>query len=494
MAPAKSLLSTSSAQLGSYFAPVAELFRTVAFRMAIVLAISFTTITLLLFAFIYWQATTFEDRRTDSFLMAEEQRISSRSDINLLSIVDTRQTEGYRRLTDYALFTAGGERLAGNLIDLPRDLPLNGRTYSVILWPVMDGAPHRELARAIGLKLPESRILIIGRGLDEVTELRQVVLRALLLGVIPATILILAFSALVSWRAVNHVKAIDETLKRIIRGHRTERLPIRGTSDSLDRLLTSVNGMLDKTDILLDDLRSVGDSIAHDLRTPLTRIRARLESCRVKGVTEAALHVAVDQSIIEIDQAASFISALLRIGEIEDERRQSGFAAIDLGLLFKDLLDDYLAVAEERELTLSAQCEDGLLILGDFDLVTEALANLLENALKFTPAGGNVFLGSFRDSKGVVMAVSDDGPGIPAEEHGVVFERFFRGDRSRHVAGSGLGLSLVHAVCRMHGFSVAVIGGPPGCRIEILCPAERCPPRPSAARPPGAASRKTETA
>jgi methyl-accepting chemotaxis protein len=261
-----------------------ELFRTAGFRLALTLSISFTTLFLAVFGFIYWQTTRFEIRRTDSFLVAEIGRLAKESEVGMIAAVGERRTEGVHRLTVSALFMADGALVAGNLERLPRGLLRDGRPHSVVLARQEYDGDRTEFLRTVSGRVAGGDILVIGRSLDDLVELRKVVARALITCVIPAALLTLALSILVSWRALRRVKAIDETLDRIIHGELSERLPTYGTNDSFDRLLRSVNGMLDKISVLLEELRDVGNNIAHDLRTPLARIRARLKRCREQGL------------------------------------------------------------------------------------------------------------------------------------------------------------------------------------------------------------------
>lgn len=446
-----------------------ELFRSTGFRLALTLSISFITLSLGLFGFIYWQTTEYQVRRTDAFLFSEESRLATKTAADMVAAVGQRRTEGIHRLTVSALFSAAGSPIAGNLPGIPKHLPLDGRPYSVELVKSGTVDRRKELVRTIAYRVAGGDILVVGRSLDELTELRQVVARALLIGVIPTVVLTLGLSALVSWRTLRRIKAIDETLERIIQGELGERLPTRGTNDSIDRLVRSVNGMVDKISVLLEELRDVGNNIAHDLRTPLARVRTRLERCRAQSFAGIDLVESLDQAIDELDHTAAIIAALLRIGEIEDRQRRSRFVEVAVASLTQDLFEAYQPVAEQRNVTLSTQVDPTMLVCGDWDLITEALSNLIENALKFTPNGGTVRLMGYNDSRGAVIRVADTGPGIAETEKQAVFKRFYRGKQSGGVAGSGLGLSLVGAICRLHGFSVEVVDGPPGCVIDIIC-------------------------
>jgi signal transduction histidine kinase len=225
--------------------------------------------------------------------------------------------------------------------------------------------------------------------------------------------------------------------------------------------------MLDEIERLMDEVRGVGDDIAHDLRTPLTRLRARLEGGLARAESQAALAAVVQHAIADLDQAFALITALLRIGQIEGSARRAGFGVVNLSAIARGVAELYQPVAELREVGLSVSADSDAVVQGDRDLLFEAAANLVDNAVKFTPAGGMVTLRVYQGQRGAVLAVSDTGPGIAAGEREAALKRFYRVDRSRHVPGHGLGLSLVVAIVRLHMFSLTMADSSPGLRVEI---------------------------
>jgi signal transduction histidine kinase len=218
----------------------------------------------------------------------------------------------------------------------------------------------------------------------------------------------------------------------------------------------------------MHEIRDVGDEIAHDLRTPLTRVRARLERARDGAATREELVEAADRAIAGIDQTLAIITALLRIAEIEHRERRVSFREIDLAEVVREAAELYEPIAEEKGLTLATEA-GSVPVYGDRDLLLEATVNLVDNAVKFTPAGGKVWLSALKTPGGPVLRVADTGPGIEESEREAVLRRFYRTDKSRHTDGTGLGLSLVAAIARMHGFSLNIRGGDPGCVVELGC-------------------------
>jgi signal transduction histidine kinase len=251
-----------------------------------------------------------------------------------------------------------------------------------------------------------------------------------------------------------------------VAGDLRERLPTSGRDDPFDQLAVSVNGMLGDIETLIHEIAGVGDNIAHDLRAPLTRVRLRLERGRERAATLEELQAVADQSIAGIDQSLAIATALLRIAEIEHSRRLDGFSWVRLVPLVHDVGDLYHPIAEDKYITLKVEAAGEAIVHGDRDLLFEAVANLVSNAVKFCPEGGRVELALVCREDETVIRVSDTGPGIPEVERQAVIERFYRSDRTRRTEGLGLGLSLVTAIVKLHGFRFTIAGPRSGMRIR----------------------------
>ena len=261
-------------------------------------------------------------------------------------------------------------------------------------------------------------------------------------------------------------REINSKIQRIVAGELQERLPARGTSDTLDELAALVNGMLDEIEVLVRRLAGVGDDIAHDLRTPLTRVRVSLERARHKSRSLDELRRSVDRAMAGLDQSLATITALLRISEIEHSRRVDGFRNVPLADLVHEVGDLYEPIAEDKKLDFGVRAEANTMVHGDRDLLFEAIANLVDNAIKFTPQGGRVELSLLGQGNEAVVRVCDTGPGIPANESELVTRRFYRSDNGRREPGLGLGLTLVSAIAKLHDFNFRISSGP-GCIAEI---------------------------
>jgi signal transduction histidine kinase len=313
--------------------------------------------------------------------------------------------------------------------------------------------------------------LLVGRDVRDLEATRSLIVGALGWGLAISVGLALAGGLMMTSRMVRRIEAINDTSREIVEGDLTRRIPASGSGDDFDKLVGNLNGMLDRITGLMETVRQVSDNIAHDLRTPLTRLRSRLEIARAQqGRSEAEARAAVEQAIEEADGLLATFNALLRIARIEAEQRREGFAPVDLGSLLTDVAELYEPVAAERDQTIALELGSGASVEGDRDLLLQAVANLVDNAIKYTPVGGHVVLGLQTAGELVDLYVTDTGPSIPADQRERVFDRFHRLEASRSTPGSGLGLSLVRAVARLHGATIRLSDDAPGLRVTLALP------------------------
>jgi signal transduction histidine kinase len=439
------------------------------FRVTLLFSGLFAVSSLALFAFVYWQTALVETTRIDSLLIEDGRYLSRQTADALTGIVENRVMPGLRPVTYVALFDQAQRFLAGNFTDFPKDLPLDGVAHRFVAKS--GGVSDRsEVIRAVAIRLPDGRIVMLGRNIDSLDNLRGALIRALKLGVIPAIVLSLGAGALLGQRTHRKLQQVHASAERIMRGSLRERLPTRGGGDDFDRLAISVNAMLDEIARLMEDMKSTGDNIAHDLRTPLTRVRTRLERARNATVSREDWQQVIDRAVLGVDQALRLITALLRIGDIEAGQRRAAFQPLDLPGLVQEIVELYDPLAEEKGIALRLALAPVGLIRGDHDLLCELLSNVVDNAIKFTPPGGAVVLSVSDGPQGPLLRVADNGPGIAADQREAVFQRFFRSDASRSVEGYGLGLSLVAAIAKLHGFRFALDDNQPGCVFVMHCP------------------------
>jgi signal transduction histidine kinase len=379
-----------------------------------------------------------------------------------------------RRVKLAGLFDADRKRLLGNIAALPGALPLDGHAHATVLPRIDSTGTEAQSARAVAIRQRSGDIVVVGRDVDEMREVAATLDRAIVLQLVPTLVLALVVGAWLSVRAQRRVEEMRAQASRIISGELQARLPIRRTRDPLDRLAIIVNRMLDEIETLVRALAGVGDDIAHDIRTPLTRVRATLERGRDGAQNLGELQAVTDRAIAGLDQSLAVVTALLRIAEIDHHRRLAAVDTVYLADTIRSVVELYEPIAEDKGVALELTLETAAPVTGDRDLIFEAVANLVDNAVKFTPSGGQVRVGLFQrgEAEGAVIRVSDTGPGIHEEEREKVVRRFYRSDKSRAAQGGtqgfGLGLSLVASIVKLHGFQLVVASGP-GCVVEIIC-------------------------
>ena len=441
------------------------------FRWALTVAGILAIFVTLLFGFIYWKTDKYLVARSDSMIAGNLNIIAAVPEQDRrLHAIDQHLKEDPRSVQYAGLFDANGTRLGGNLERLPPDLKLDDSVQRVAVVKVLpDGNEENRVIRAIARLMPNGNVLVIGREVDEANKISHVVGLAVTLGLLPGFCLCLLAGAWLSVRAQKRVEEINQRVQRIIAGDLRERLPYRSVDEPLSKLAIMVNGMLDKMETMIHALAGVGNDIAHDVRTPLTRARLTLERGRTNATSLEQLQGVVDRSIAGIDQALTIVTALLRLAEIENSRRSAGFGEVALDDMLEEIGDIYEPIAENKNIALRIEASRHLTVRGDRDLLVEAVANLVDNAIKFTPEGGKVSIELARGEGAVVVRVTDTGCGINASERDAVQRRFYRSDKIRNTPGVGLGLNLVAAIVKLHGFHLKIFAGP-GCRVEIICP------------------------
>ncbi len=447
----------------------ADLFGTATFRLALGSSALLAGVALLQFSLIYWRTTQYEVLRADRLLDREAALMASQDPADLREQMRLWATNDLRLLiTAAGLFDADRRPIAGNLVEWPEALPVDGAIREITVHPLDQGV---RTIRAEALPVPGGRVLVIGRGLRDLQQIRSITLDAIETTLIPALLFSLLAGAWLSRRNLVRVGRMQLAIDRIMEGGLHARLPVGRGGDEMARLAASVNRMLERLERLLDEIKGVGDDIAHDLRTPLSRVRAGLERAVLHPVPEQGLRAAINRAVADLDQCFAVITALLRIGEIEHGRRQEAFAVVGLRELAAEVVELYEPLAEAAGNRLLLDPGPAASPRGDRDLLVELLANLVDNAIKFTPAGGSIWVAVLLRDGTPVLRVADTGIGIAPSERDAVLGRFYRSDKSRHVGGSGLGLSLCSAIARLHGARV-VVGGAEGdgAVFEILFP------------------------
>ena len=465
-------------------------------------------------------------RQLDNTIQTEIQSLADRYSRERLRGLARLITERVRRqqqqpptddrfiylLTDHANNRAG-EPLVGNLTRLPKPEQITfhadarSKQQNWGEFELNVGA-ESHLARAQFIRLPGGRYaLLVGRDINQLTALKQRILQVLTWGLGMMLLLAGAGGWLFGRRTVRKIERINQTTRSIMSGDLSRRVPLTGHNDDFDQVAQNLNLMLDRIQTLMEDIRRVSDSIAHDLRTPLARLRQNLEDARKRNSLDAPTATSLEESIKEADSLLSTFNALLRIARIEAEHSQAGFAEIELRPLMRDVIEFYEPLCEEKHQHIHADLAPNIRAVVDRDLMFQAVANLIENAIKYSPPHGvihialegtaanvadndvdnndvktktttagktsnanvDVDVDAHRDP--IIIRVADNGIGIPDGERKNVFRRFYRLDQSRSTIGNGLGLSMVAAVIALHNGDIELLDNAPGLCAVITLPA-----------------------
>lgn len=449
-----------------------RILRSASFRLPLLYAVLFILSAGVLFASVYWTATAAMQNdmaavlRSEAYQLAEVHR---RSGLAGLAEQITRRINFRTKGPIFYLLQAPSRRVVvGNLPGMP---PVNGAIDFEPDQPQPEIDPDRPSERpkltGFGLTLPDGSFLLVAQDANRLVDMQRAIIRAFVWSGGLTLVLAIAGGALLGSNFLRRIDTITRTSRAIMEGDLSARIPVRGTHDEIDQLVASLNAMLARIQQLMDGLRQVSSDIAHDLRTPLGRLRQRLEDARERATTTADYSAATDAAIEEADALLETFSALLRIAQVEAGAQKSAFAPFDVSALLKSLGETYQPVAEDSDRTLEVQVEPGATLTGDRQLMAQLVSNLLENALRHTPEGTNVSLGLHRQGDGFAIEVADNGPGIPDSEHDKVFDRFYRLDRSRSTSGSGLGLAMVKAIAGLHGLTIRLEDAKPGLRVVL---------------------------
>jgi signal transduction histidine kinase len=446
-----------------------QFMRSTTFHWALAVAGVFAVFVIVLFGFIYWKTDEYLIARSDTMIARQLNYIAGLPSGRQLEAIDEHLAQDSRGVQYVGLFGPDGHKMAGNLERFPPELKMNDSVQSVSVVRMLPAGPQTRAIQAIARRMADGNALVIGREVDETREISHVVGQALALGLVPALCLCLLAGAWLSMRAQKRVEEVNQRVQRITAGDLRERLPHRNVDEPFSKLAVIVNGMLDEMEAMIHALAGVGNDIAHDLRTPLTRARLTLERGRTNATNLEQLQTVVDKAIANLDQSLAIITALLRLAEIENSRRSAAFGSVPLHEMLGEVCDIYEPIAENKKIDLRVDVRHRLNVRADRDLLFEAVANLVDNAIKFTPEGGKVEIELLRGDSETIVRVADTGSGISEQEREAVMRRFYRSDKIRNTPGVGLGLSLVAAIVKLHGFRLAIHSGAGG-RLEIICP------------------------
>lgn len=440
--------------------------RSFVFRLTIVFGAIMTISIAFLLALLYTVTVGALSQQLDRDIGAEFDSLASEASMggpeSIAAEVAERTVALSRTQFVYALFDKGGHRVAGSTLHAP---PKNG-------WTILDISPDSHGTPGDAIRLRTARLvngmtLVVGGANDRVQALRRFFLTTL-----PASIgvaLLLAFGAamMMSLRFWHRIERVTNVCREIMSGKLTIRAPVGSAGDEVDEIATSMNAMLDRIDTLMQTMRQVTNDVAHDLRTPLARLRQGLERATLCAQTTLDYETAVRAAIQEADGLLDTFSALLAIAETEAGAARAAFVAVDLAQIVESVAEAYDADAEARGQRIEVSVEPDIVVNGNANLLTQMTANLVENALRHCPPGTDISLSTTKRDGRPVLIVTDNGPGIPEEDRARVLGRFVRLERSRTTPGSGLGLSLAAAVAELHGATLYLNDNRPGLRCEL---------------------------
>jgi signal transduction histidine kinase len=442
-----------------------EVFNARAFRLALAFALAIALTTIAAFAFIYWQVYSGDMQVAGAILVDEAAKSEGNSQADLRRALQLRLTRDIHRLDFVVLLDPSGALVFGNVPGMPA-IPVDGRAHVIQEQLLPDASDNREPALFVARRLPSGGALLLGRSLWVTYSLQGTLLRAMAIALLPTILMILAIGAFFARSALQRYERVHDAIVRIMNGELDSRLPVNNEDRDIDKVARAVNLMLDEIARLL-----AGDNIAHDLRTPLAVARARIERALNNDAGIEQLREALRAALCQIEKVSTAVSAILRISAVENGAGKAQFKDFDLGAICAQVFDFYEPLAESKGVTMIVDAARPVPVRGDRDLMREAISNLVDNAIKFTPAGGAVRIEARMADRRPFLRVSDTGPGVPPQERERIFDRFYRGERSGKSPGHGLGLSIAESIANLHGFRLTVDDNNPGARFELTAAA-----------------------
>ena len=446
-----------------------QLLKSASFRITAAYVGLFVVSVSILAGLVYFSATSELERTIHLRIAVESDALRAeytRGGVDqLLQAIAERQRSRLVGGLDYALYEGNGKRLFGNL---PAVRCAKG--WVTFTGPPDGDEPEGELEKlgVLITPLPNGHCLLVGDDIGKVRKFGSLILDSFSWVLLLTGTLAVAGGIFLSSRVLRRIETINRTAEAIIEGDLSRRIPRRGTPDDLDRLAATLNRMLDRMTGLMESVRHISNDVAHDLRTPLGRLRHSLEEASRTESSPAEYRAAIDRAVAEVDGILDTFGAILRIAQIESGSRRSGFQRLLLSELVADVCETYAPSIEDAEKTLRTRIQPGLWIHGDRELLIQSLANLLENAITHTPSGAVVTVSLSHPPEGIELEVADSGIGVPEAERKHIFKRFYRVERSRSAAGNGLGLSIVAAVAELHGAKLSASDNHPGLKIGVV--------------------------
>jgi signal transduction histidine kinase len=452
---------------------LAETLRSSTLKVALFAIGVFGCVMFALIGYVYWSTTSYVRSRSDRAIAAEQiilKQVYERSGRDgLVTTIAQRIADGRFESGVYLLVDASLVPVAGNLKSWPPALnDANG--WACVAQKLTPEAIDRPLLRVAFATLPDGSRLLVGRNIDDL-DMFVGAIRTALVGTIGFLVVLAGVAAfLITRRTVGRIEAINRTSRAIMQSGLGQRMPLRGTRDEWDRLAQNLNLMLSRIEELMTEVKQVSDNVAHDLRTPLTRMHARLEKAHDQPRDSARDQALISDTMEDLSTVLGMFSSLLRITQIEVNNRSAGFCTVNLAEIAADVVELFDAAAEELGARIKMHSQERVLVTGDRDLLFDAIANVVDNAIKFGGEAGRVTVDVVERDGTPLVAITDHGPGIPPEQRPHVLKRFYRLEHSRHASGNGLGLSLVAAVAKLHDARIEMLDNTPGLVFRLWFP------------------------
>lgn len=451
-----------------------NLLNTTTFRLALVYLALFAASAIALLGYVYWNTAGFLARQSDEAVQAEitglaEQYAQGGLPLLVHTVIQRSRDPGQSL---YLVVNDRGSVLAGNLDRRPSEEPgPDGWMEFSFHRRTLDGGASFHPARARAFSLPDGSYLIVGRDVQELRSIETLITSSLAWAIALTIALGLVGGVFVSRNLMARVDGINQTSRDIIRGNLGERVSVRGTGDEFDQLAGNLNAMLDQIESLMTGMREVTDNVAHDLRSPLNRLRTRLEMASMSEDVTDELHHELERSIADADELLATFNSLLAIARAETGSLKGSMQPVNVTTLVRDTVELYEPVAEDAGIACNLNLEEGLTISGKKDLLAQAIANLVDNAIKHSKAAESdnpaISVEAKRVGGEVHVSIADNGIGIPPSERERVFDRFVRLEASRNTPGSGLGLSLARAAAHLHDGDLVLEDAEPGLRAVL---------------------------
>ncbi len=449
-----------------------KLFSSNSFKLALLYLLIFSASVFLLISYFYQSTLGFLETETDTTIEIEIQGLAEqyqkRGLNELVEIIQQRLRRGPVTQSIYLLTDSEKKIIVGNLSAWPENATLKNGWLNFSLQTQSPNLEQHQV-RAKQFRLMGNYYLIVGRDIHELAETRQLMFDALLWGLSLTLMLGLLGGYILTRKILSKVSRLDDSCRTIIEGQLTERVPRDFSNDEFDSLAETINLMLDKINQLMLGITQVTDNIAHDLRTPLSRLRQSLDTALNDQLDTASRQQLIAGSLEEADKLINTFNALLNIAYVENTDKQIELSEVDLALILHDVYELYYPLAENKNQQLLLHIQENIpfLILSEHNLLFQALTNLIDNAIKFTPENGIITIKLSQKNNQFILLLSDNGCGIPEQDLNRVFNRFFRSDNSRTLPGTGLGLSLVAAVCKRLHIQLSLENINPGLKVKL---------------------------